>query len=133
MKLVHCDTCRHRRAPRGAPRISGSAGSAQAFNVQSELRSIWQARGHSEDAEISMDRPIVTQPRTKPWCTRYTLSTDETDEIRRRIVLGDVALAKSVEERGLVVRDAVQGVIRTFAICTVQNRELDCTSWKALR
>lgn len=69
------------------------------------------------------DRP----PRYFPWCAKFTLSSDEVDEINRRLSLGDHQLARDVVDKRLALLDGAAGVVvPIYQICNRLNPANDC-------
>jgi hypothetical protein len=128
-----CPHCRHYCQPtRPSAFAPGAVRTARQFDIAT--RELTDLERHEEEARVSDQLPFDSPPQFFPWCTKFTLSEEEIDELNRRQRAGDHRLARSIMDAGYASLDGTRGVlVRLYALCLRRNpAPYECSGFKAL-
>ena len=130
-RLHLCAACKHARTPiRATAFRPGQILTGNQFgSATRELTETAQER-LMEEERVAEGLPFDTPPQFFLWCARFTLSSEEIEEINRRLRLGDHGLASDVIEHDLAMIDEAKGVlVPIYKLCHRENPNHDCSAF----
>lgn len=123
--IALCPHCKHCREPiRPSAFAAGAVLSGGQFG--SATRELAEQERERQDEESRVYDGVLfdSAPQFFPWCAKFTLSSEEIDELNRRLRAGDDRLARAAVHDRLARIDGTLGaLVPLYALCLRQNPE----------